>query len=128
LREKCTTRIYGSLATDQRQKIPVGVQLLGVGRLVQDGKTVAAMKTKPEIYRRDCSPEDLRAIKAIVGITFVPGIPTKRFAAQIQGETQLTEKQRIYLWSIIWTFRRQIADKDLVEIAEKWRCANERCQ
>lgn len=35
------------------------------------------MKSKSEIIRTPCSPEDSRAIKAIVGVTFVPGIPTK---------------------------------------------------
>lgn len=60
------------------------------------------------------------AIRAIRpgNVTYIPGIGTKRFACQIQGAMELTAKQRIYLWAIVWKFRRQISDKQLVAIAE----------
>lgn len=96
-------------------------------------------KPDPEIARRraaeirrdshpvytPATPEELEAIKAIGGVTFCPGIPTKRFARQIQGSTELTDAQRKYLWGIVWRFRRQIADKGLVERGKEITKRNE---
>lgn len=68
-----------------------------------------------------CSADELAAIAAISPgrVTYIPGIPTKRFARQIQGATELTERQRIYLWGIVWKFRRQIGDQKLVRMAQQ---------
>jgi hypothetical protein len=70
--------------------------------------------------RSPATPDDLRAIAAISPgrVTYVPGIPTKRFARQIQGAKELTESQRFYVWQIVWRFRRQIADRELVARAK----------
>jgi len=63
---------------------------------------------------------DRRAIEAISPgkITYMPGIATKRFARDIQNATELTDAQRIFLWDVVWKFRRQIPDKMLVREAE----------
>lgn len=70
--------------------------------------------------RTPCTELELRAIAAIAPgwVTYIPGIGTKRFARQIQGVTELTERQRIYLWQIVWRFRRQIADRELIREAK----------
>lgn len=62
---------------------------------------------------------EAKAIRAIEPgmVTYVVGTSTKRFARQIQGAAQLTDKQRAYIWAIVWKYRRQIADKTLVEHA-----------
>jgi len=61
---------------------------------------------------------------ALAGVTFVPGIPTKRFARNLAGwatdrhlaEKDLTRKQRKYLCESVVRFRRQIP-ADVVAIA-----------
>jgi hypothetical protein len=61
------------------------------------------------------SPDELAAIAAISpgNVTYVPATGAKRFARQIQGATELTDSQRIYLWGIVWHFRQQIVYRDL---------------
>jgi hypothetical protein len=78
---------------------------------------VAKSRTKAPVVKTPCTPDELRAIKAIGSVTYCPGIGTKRFARDIQGATELTDAQRLYLWQVCWRYRRQIADKTLVKMA-----------
>jgi hypothetical protein len=73
-----------------------------------------ARRRAPKV-KTPATPDELAAIAAIApgNVTYIPGIPTKRFARQLQGATDLTDAQRVYLWGIVWHFRRQIVDRDL---------------
>jgi hypothetical protein len=75
-----------------------------------------SLKVPP--MRTPATADDLLAIKAIGGVTYCPGIGTKRFARDIQGATELTAAQRLYLWQVVWRYRRQIHDQRLVSLAE----------
>lgn len=89
--------------------------------LNQQGKPVKS----PLVYT-PASALDKRAIAAIAPgrVTYIPGIATKRFARQIQGAEQLTDAQRLYVWGIVWKFRRQIKDAALVAEAKRIGLAN----
>jgi len=75
---------------------------------------------RPRTDRTPATPEDRRAIEAISPgrISYPVAIPAKRFARQMQGQGELTPKQRDYLWAIVWRYRRQIADQNLVALAK----------
>ena len=38
-------------------------------------------------------------------------------------EPRITDKQAVFLWQFAWTFRRQIDDPDVKEIAKQRRAA-----
>jgi hypothetical protein len=79
-------------------------------------KAVEKGKREPlPIQFTPATADELAAIAAIEPgkVTYIPGIATKRFARQIQGASVLTEAQRVYLWGVVWHFRRQIVDRDL---------------
>jgi len=80
-------------------------------------KEVRAQRQAELNFRTPATNDDLRAIAALGKCRAGCGTKAKRFAASIQGETELSARQRAYLWSLVWTFRRQIADKELVKMA-----------
>jgi hypothetical protein len=84
-----------------------------------DARSEFAEAEKAAKVRTDATADDLAAIAAISPgrVTYCPGIPTKRFARDIQTATTLTENQRRYVWQIVWRFRRQIPDERLIKIA-----------
>ena len=59
------------------------------------------------------------AIKALQDVTFPAFTNAKRFARNIAGAVTMTDAQRNLLWATVYRFRRQIANKELVEFAEK---------
>ena len=65
---------------------------------------------------------EITLAKALEGVVFVPGIPTKRFAkdmaslARNSPDQELTVEQRKYLCEIVVKFRRQIPG-DVVALA-----------
>lgn len=86
------------------------------------------MTTRERKPRTPCTPDDLAALSGIspANVNYCPSTPPKKFAREMRTATELTDGQRAYLWSIVWTFRRQIADKRLVKIAEGIREAKGR--
>lgn len=65
---------------------------------------------------------DRRAAKSLGLCTFVPGTSVKRFAHQMfeeqrSSDWQLTEKQRMYLYTACHRFRRQIKDQGVLLVA-----------
>lgn len=78
-------------------------------------------KPKPKTPYTD---RDRAALRALGGCCIMPGTASKRFARDMSPladdqEAQLTEKQRAFLWKLVFTFRRQIADKSLVAHARE---------
>lgn len=73
----------------------------------------------PKVHT-DVTPEELRAIAAIspATIRYGCGSAAKRFARDIQGTAKLTNGQRDYLWAVAYRHRKQIADREIVKIAE----------
>lgn len=65
---------------------------------------------------------DKRAACALGCCTFLPGAPAKGFAQEMAAkarhcEPTITEKQRAWLWQLVYTYRRQILDAEVVERA-----------
>lgn len=72
------------------------------------------------------TPLDKRAACALGCCTFLPGAPAKGFAQEMAAkarhcEPTITEKQRAWLWQLVFTYRRQILDAEVVERAAKLR-------
>src|SRR5512146_2153934 len=71
------------------------------------------------------TPEDLKAIAVLQTVEFGGNRRAGRFAENIAKATELTDRQRGYLWSLCWHYRRQIGDEGVVkragEIMEKAR-------
>ena len=62
-----------------------------------------------------------RAFLALNGCTFLPGSYDKRFARSFSNppaDYELSEKQRAFLWKLVWKYHRQISSDDLLDIAE----------
>lgn len=69
---------------------------------------------------------DKRAACALGCCTFLPGAPAKGFAQEMAAkarhcEPTITEKQRAWLWQLVYTHRRQIFDGEVVQHAAKIR-------
>lgn len=82
--------------------------------------SVQPVKVKPAPAPKVRTPVtdiEARALSELQSVRFCPGTNPKRFARQMHRATQLTDGQRDYLWQIVYTFRRQIQDKELVKIA-----------
>jgi hypothetical protein len=63
-----------------------------------------------------------RAARAFNHVTFLPGTSVKRIARTLlaqaeQDEPRITDKQAAVMWKIVWKFRRQINDKDVLNVA-----------
>lgn len=73
----------------------------------------------PKVYT-SITPIEARAIEALSPsrVTYCVGGYDKRFASNMQGETKITESQRTLIWKMVNRYRRQIADKGLVKLAE----------
>ena len=62
-------------------------------------------------------------------ITYPVASPPKRFARSIaaqaeggmSGEPRITDKQAALLWAIVWRFRRQVNDRELLAFAQRER-------
>lgn len=62
------------------------------------------------------------AVKALSGVTFLPGHPHKRFARDMAAKAadyQLSARQSAWLWFLVVRYRRQINPK-VVEIARRF--------
>lgn len=64
------------------------------------------------------------AAKCLARCTFVPGSYNKRFARAMEAlamekNAELTDRQRTNLWRMVFRFRRQIADGELVAEAQR---------
>ncbi len=70
---------------------------------------------------------EIRAAHRLGACSFLPGCWEKRFARDLAARAlddpgcRLTSKQRVWLWRLVWMFRRQIrkADPEVVEIARQ---------
>jgi len=68
-----------------------------------------------------------RAIIALSKCSYLPGPFAKRFSRDMSGrlatnpDYSLTPKQAAYLWYLCHRFRRQIADSEVLEVAERHR-------
>lgn len=57
------------------------------------------------------TPDEIRIVEALAGCSFVPGSSPKRFVRQLSGRDRakpLSDRQRAYLWSVAWSWRRQL--------------------
>lgn len=71
------------------------------------------------------TPLEYRCMKAILGVTMMPGSWDKRFRNNLPTDAEkLTEKQRYWLIKIAHRYRRQIRDKDLIRETEAWLTSN----
>lgn len=75
-----------------------------------------AAAVKAEKVYTPVSDMEQRALWALSRVRFPPATGSKRFAREMQGATELTDRQRWFIWRIVWHFRRQIP-KDIVEAA-----------
>ena len=67
-------------------------------------------------------PHEIEIVEALYGCRFVPGTSQKRFVRQMFARDTakpLTERQRAYLWAIVWSWRRQLP-ASLVELARMY--------
>lgn len=71
------------------------------------------------VPRTPATPHELRAIAAIGPLRYPVAGFAKRFARDMQGATDLTDRQRATLWRQVYRYRRQIGAKDLVATAER---------
>jgi hypothetical protein len=78
-----------------------------------------ALALQPVVYT-PASPEELAAIAALGKCSYCCGTASKRFARDMQGRTELSARQRAFVWGNVWRFRRQIADKSLVDKAARF--------
>lgn len=60
---------------------------------------------------------DRRAATALARCTFLPSSTDKRMARFVQAATELTDRQLAYLWRLIWRYRRQHQDRELINTA-----------
>jgi len=73
--------------------------------------------------KRTMNDDEKLAIKHLKNVTMVSASEHKRFvrtilAALIDG-LEITERQAAYLWYLVFHYRRQINNKDLIALAEK---------
>lgn len=70
---------------------------------------------KPKPVYTPVSSLEQRALMALGRVSFPPATVSKRFAREMQLAKELTEKQRKFLWRIVYHFRRQVHDADVLE-------------
>lgn len=66
--------------------------------------------------------DEMQAVMALVRCTFLPGSWDKRFVralGQHARDTPLSDKQREWLWKLVWKYRRQIPYPSIVEQAHR---------
>lgn len=75
---------------------------------------------------------EIRAVNALSLCSFLPGSFDKRIvrlwgeAARERPKRPMSEKGRAFMWRLVWKYRRQILDEELVAAARKKREAAER--
>lgn len=70
---------------------------------------------KSEVTRRPLSSVEKAAASALWSdVTFLPGSWDKRFARNMAIAEEATELQVEWLWRLVYRYRRQVKDKDLV--------------
>lgn len=72
------------------------------------------------------TPMDKRAACALGCCNFLPGAPAKGFAREMAEkarhcEPTITAKQRAWLWRLVYTYRKQILDGEVVAQAARIR-------
>lgn len=74
------------------------------------------------VERRPVTPDESEAIKCLQTVRYTPASFDKRFARDIEGATEITEKQAGQVWRIFKRYRRQIVHPrkgELLGIAEQ---------
>lgn len=67
------------------------------------------------------TPMERRALQWLgTWVRFPPATASKRFAREMMGATELTDKQRAFLWRIVYRFRRQV-HPEIVAEAERFK-------
>jgi hypothetical protein len=67
---------------------------------------------------------EYKAIKSLAACTFLPGTFDKRIARQWSEmadrdrEKPMTKKGRRFLWVLVWKYRRQIGDDEVLDYAK----------
>lgn len=87
----------------------------------------AEPKSKPKrepAQWRQMTELERRACRALGRCSLPPRTATKRLCLSMANQAELeepkiTDKQAVYLWSFVWTYRRQIKDPDLLNIAKQ---------
>lgn len=79
----------------------------------------------PKVYRA-MTEDERRAALALSGPTYLSATPDKRFARDIsslakQDGAQITDAQADYIWRMVYRYRRQIRESELVAMAEEKR-------
>jgi hypothetical protein len=67
--------------------------------------------------------DERAAVAGLWRCTFLPGSWDKRFAralAQRDASKPLSDKQRDWLWRLVWKYRRQIPDARIVRVAQRY--------
>ena len=73
-----------------------------------------------------------QGIKALSNCTFLPGSFEKRIAGVWHGKLEsaphkrMTDKGKACLWELVYRFRRQIADTELIDFADSQNKHNKR--
>ncbi len=68
---------------------------------------------------REMTERERYAARSLAGCVFLPASWNKRFAFDISAMTRATESQVWNLWRLVYRYRRQIADKELVREAKE---------
>jgi hypothetical protein len=93
--------------------------------IVSTAETIKELPGKP----REMTDDEKRAIKSLRGISFAKNTMHGQFtnillAKLDTGDFTITEKQSVYLWWIVYHYRRQIANPVLIQLAEQNRIEN----
>ena len=64
---------------------------------------------------------DIEAIKSLKKCTFLPGNYNKRFVRRMNTlalrDEQMSDRQLVNLWRLVWRYRRQHKDEQLIDLA-----------
>ncbi|MDD4291973.1 MAG: hypothetical protein PHX51_07060 [Clostridia bacterium] len=91
---------------------PQGYELISITEQIE--------KLPPEL--RDMTELELKAIEVLKLISYNPGSGHADFANTLiekaEGEKRITERQSLYLWHLIYNYRRQVNDQALINEAK----------
>lgn len=88
------------------------------GAALEESHKVAQSIQRAPIIFTPITDEESVAIKHLGEPTYPVASFHKRFARDIQGATELSDKQRILIWSMVWRYRRQINNASLVAVSK----------
>lgn len=110
-----------AIATPEWLRWPTPVHATDAIEARHDAEPAPRQSRQPVVWR-PMTDRERRAARAFNHVTFLPGTSVKRIARTLlaqaeQDEPRITDKQAAVMWKIVWKFRRQINDKDVLNVA-----------